>query len=529
MKKILIILFGIILLSTKIWGQVTIHSNNCATTTAGWTYTNGDATLAIQQGGYWLIEKSGDTIISQPFDVSAYINLTLTFQVATYSGGTNNPCKVEYSTDNGLTWNSSVFISSIPIASSPYISAGTWNLGTILSTQLKIRWTKNNIDKGVRIKNILFQGVLPSGGIFEIESILVDACGSPQGANEMVRFQIGTAAMNTSNLIVSWPSNSYLGICQNATTASIVAAINSTITGGGQLIEPSGGILPAGAQVMLFTSTAFNYNLFNFSALNYPIYAIFQCPGNTNGHFVNHTATSTPRTLVMAFSGFGSDAVTYDANLVFNGAGGAVDYTAAGVPTYGITGAGCFAPLFPMPIELINFTAKCYKNEVEIKWETASQTNNEFFTIERSNDAQNWEPIATLNGAGNSNEHLYYSHFDTEILNNILYYRLKQTDYDGTSTYSTLKSVNCNDKVQTVVYHPNPFNNELLFDTYNITCDEATVEVTDIIGRTVLKTKLYNIANDNSTFRLNVSSLSSGTYTIQFKSDAFNNIAKIIK
>ena len=97
----------------------------------------------------------------------------------------------------------------------------------------------------------------------EIESILVDACGSPEGENEMVRFKVGPAAIATSNLTVTWPNNSFLGISPvNSTTNSIVSALNSTILSCGYLLQPTGGMLPAGKEVLLITST--NVSLFVF-------------------------------------------------------------------------------------------------------------------------------------------------------------------------------------------------------------------------------------------------------------------------
>ena len=77
-----------------------------------------------------------------------------------------------------------------------------------------------------------------SGGCFEIKSILVDACGSPEGENEMVLFEVGAADLNISNMIVDWPNNPWLGLCQDATTASIVSSVNQIILGCGSLTEP---------------------------------------------------------------------------------------------------------------------------------------------------------------------------------------------------------------------------------------------------------------------------------------------------
>ena len=217
---------------------------------------------------------------------------------------------------------------------------------------------------------------------FEIESILVDACGGSEGENEMVRFQTGPNPLNTSNITVTWANtgNTWRGICQNATTSSIISAINSTITLPGQLIEPPSGVIPANAEVMFFTSTAFNYASFNFTTLNYPMYAIFQCDGNTAGHFVNHASAYTPRTLTITFTGFGSDAVSYDAHLVAAADGGSVDFTPAGVPTYGTTG-GCVAPMFPLPIELVSFTGKYENKSINLFWQTKTEKNNDYFEL----------------------------------------------------------------------------------------------------------------------------------------------------
>jgi hypothetical protein len=139
------------------WGQTTIHTNACASATANWTYTNIGG-IAIQQGGYWLLDAVGDAIISEAFDVTAYTALTLTFKVGTYGSGTNHSCLVEYSADNGSTWSTTTFTSATP-TSSTMISAGTWNLGTISSSQLKFRWTSpSGGSQGVRIDDILLIG-----------------------------------------------------------------------------------------------------------------------------------------------------------------------------------------------------------------------------------------------------------------------------------------------------------------------------------------------------------------------------------
>src|SRR5688572_26452552 len=156
--SVLLVGFLMFLLPQLSWGQTTIHSNDCSAATTNWTFTNGGG-VAVQQGGYWLVDNIGDQIISQSFDVSTYTNLSLNFKVATYGSNTNNPCKVEYSTDGGTSWSATTFTSATPTSSSPYIASGTWSLGTVNSTQFKLRWTWGGTSgKGVRIDDIALTG-----------------------------------------------------------------------------------------------------------------------------------------------------------------------------------------------------------------------------------------------------------------------------------------------------------------------------------------------------------------------------------
>lgn len=194
---------------------------------------------------------------------------------------------------------------------------------------------------------------------FEIQSILVDACaGSLEGQNEMVTFQVGNTALNTANLSVNWPNNSWLGLTQNASTASAIASINATIQGCGFLKEPIAGVLPAHCKVLLITSTAFNSTAQSFAGLTDTLIVLFQTAGNTAGHFANYQGSGGTRTLSMTFSipvGC-TDAVTYDRALLVmqNGSigaqdGGAVEFTAAGVANY--VNHGCQAPYIPLTVD----------------------------------------------------------------------------------------------------------------------------------------------------------------------------------
>lgn len=196
---------------------------------------------------------------------------------------------------------------------------------------------------------------IPSNCI-EIESILVDACGSPEGENEMVRFQVGPNPINLASMTVSWPNNSWLGLCQNATTASIVSTWNSTITECGYLLEPTGGIIPAGERVIMVTSTNVIPTANSFAGLSDTLYVIFQCAGNTNGHFANYGTGL--RTLTINI-GACSDVVTYNRALLEDqlgnnvaADGATVTFDWAGSPDY--INEGCIAPVTPLVVDAGN-------------------------------------------------------------------------------------------------------------------------------------------------------------------------------
>jgi hypothetical protein len=88
----------------------------------------------------------------------------------------------------------------------------------------------------------------------------------------------------------------------------------------------------------------------------------------------------------------------------------------------------------PLPISLIRFNAICIGNDqVELSWSTASEINNDYFTVERSEDGIIWEAFDVVPGAGNSSTQLNYKVIDNNPFSGLTYYRLTQTDFDGTS------------------------------------------------------------------------------------------------
>jgi len=98
----------------------------------------------------------------------------------------------------------------------------------------------------------------------------------------------------------------------------------------------------------------------------------------------------------------------------------------------------------PLPIELISFTGSNEGNRNLLKWATGSETNNDYFAIERSGNKNQFKTIGTVKGAGNSTQIVSYSFSDNNPFSGINYYRLKQVDYNNEFSYSQVISVRNN-------------------------------------------------------------------------------------
>lgn len=138
-----------------------------------------------------------------------------------------------------------------------------------------------------------------------------------------------------------------------------------------------------------------------------------------------------------------------------------------------------------LPIKLSYFDSKFKDGIVNLNWETESEINNDYFTIERSSDGINFESILTKKGAGNSTSSRYYTATDLNPLEGYSYYRLKQTDFDGHFSYSEVQTVKnkggkADDelKIEITSVVPNPFIDE--FKVNYILKEKGQVQITVI-------------------------------------------------
>lgn len=173
-----------------------------------------------------------------------------------------------------------------------------------------------------------------------------------------------------------------------------------------------------------------------------------------------------------------------------------------------------------LPIVLLDFNVEVKNNIVQINWQTASEINNDFFTVEKSKDAVNWEEVLRKSGAGNSQEILHYEDEGKFPVSGISYYRLKQTDFDGESTYSHIVPINYSNNYFSI--YPNPADGYVTIQLDDIP-NNVVVQIKDVLGKTLLEQK----ANATNTL-INVSSLPKGIYYVELVNDSYKYAKKLV-
>lgn len=188
-------------------------------------------------------------------------------------------------------------------------------------------------------------------------------------------------------------------------------------------------------------------------------------------------------------------------------------------------------PLAAIPVEFHSFDLiRNGRDAVNIHWSTASELNNDYFTVLRSTDAINFEEIARLKGAGNSTQMNSYKVTDANLKPAVYYYRIKQVDMDGKSTYSVIKSVNLNEDLRVNISNvfPNPFNTEINVTVNMASATQLNVNIFDINGKSVA---VKSIASEEGMNELQIptSQLVNGVYFIQIEALGERYTYKMVK
>jgi hypothetical protein len=172
-----------------------------------------------------------------------------------------------------------------------------------------------------------------------------------------------------------------------------------------------------------------------------------------------------------------------------------------------------------LPVELIDFTANCISNGVELNWSTASENNNDYFLIERSANGIDYHEVAKISGNTNSSSVNHYSYILNENADDLTYYRLTQVDKTGERKVFAANSLQCKNTVEDIlIIYPNPAKSEInvLLNT-NVSSEPATIKVENIFGEVILELKI-NITNELNLHSIPLN-MGSGTYYVTVLSD----------
>ncbi|MEM8528097.1 MAG: T9SS type A sorting domain-containing protein [Bacteroidota bacterium] len=191
-----------------------------------------------------------------------------------------------------------------------------------------------------------------------------------------------------------------------------------------------------------------------------------------------------------------------------------------------VGGSGCMDNAV-FPVELTKFEATANANqEIELFWETASETENQGFEIERSREGKKWETLDFVKGAGTTLEAQTYAWTDTKpYTQDLNYYRLKQIDFDGTTEYSSIIVAATKSNLDKVTIAPNPADNYVNLQLGDIE-RAAKIEIYNSSGQ-LLRT-IETLPNSAS-IDLNISDLPSSIYWITIFSGNDYQQRKLVK
>jgi hypothetical protein len=164
-----------------------------------------------------------------------------------------------------------------------------------------------------------------------------------------------------------------------------------------------------------------------------------------------------------------------------------------------------------LPIELLSFTAEKNKSIVDIKWITASEINNDYFTVERSQDGTNFSSISIVPGSENSTTEKNYIVKDNFPYNGISYYRLKQTDFNGRTKYSKIETVDYLVDDYGISIYPNPTHDYIIINfSEKLNLEPSSISLTNVYGK---KLEHYETISKNQ-IKVDLSHFPSGIYFI---------------
>ncbi len=211
-------------------------------------------------------------------------------------------------------------------------------------------------------------------------------------------------------------------------------------------------------------------------------------PATTTGGTVTATGLTVGLTYYLMVDGYGGDACDFTVS----------NWTATGI----------------LPVELVRFDGFQEDGLNHLHWVTASELENDYFELQRSDNGVNYSTIVRIDGAGTTNEQRNYSHLDTPN-KSVHYYRLRQVDYDGKEQYSNPVIISGNfHGVELVNTYPNPSKDLFNLELYSTSRTAVTLFIYDMVGMLVGTERLI-LSKGSNLVSTDQSNLAAGNYSMR--------------
>lgn len=369
----------------------------------------------------------------------------------------------------------------------------------------------------------VFGGLVVNAQCPAIDGAMINSCGSQtsnEGINEFVVFTT-TAAFKakdynfyygSSSNVVNNSTNRLLGskaTTKKSSTGKFTASCNVI-----EVTNPETDI-PANSRVVFIPAT-FD-TLYDVSALclNNAVYVVYinatTSEWSINGSMANQPSGNRYLQITVPGNNCSAGVRVYNNGWNADADGNFVTWTASGQATY--TNNGCTQIVTPVTLQ--DFTAIPQGQDVLLKWNTASEINAAYFTVERSANDGKFQAIGTVQAIGNSSNVSAYNYTDKQLEAGVYLYRLKMIDADGTFKYSNAVRVNFSASDFAIAsLYPQPVNGVLNVTLSSVKAGKFQVSVFDIAGKLLLQ-QSNTVIRGMNLLQVNTSNLSQGSYVLR--------------
>jgi hypothetical protein len=159
-----------------------------------------------------------------------------------------------------------------------------------------------------------------------------------------------------------------------------------------------------------------------------------------------------------------------------------------------------------LPVNMSDYDLSIENENIAFNWTTETETNNDYFQVQRSKDGLLWETIGLRKGKGNSFTKTRYNFIDEKSIQGISYYRLKQIDFNGDVAITPILSINNVPEID-FTFYPIPAKDEIIINTNNKKADK--IEFLDVLGELIPVSYVLK----NGEYVVTISDLEKGVYT----------------